>query len=305
MSQKLILDSYIEKDIIQFLDEYLKKTKTNSTDILSKYKYALKTNNISEANDILKKLSSEYNQLTNSDIYKEITLTKIQQLVKLSFNYLEQIGWNNSLGKIIKELIEKDQLSGKSKITLFDEKDREKEEKEKARMVKDYKLKSELDQKFQELNQKMFICIKKQDLKEAFKTYRQLKIYFDQYPGRFESEKKEYYDDIIGHFIQLKKIKADLEIKSQPQKEEVELKEKTNYLKVNYINEVIDNIKKDVKRGDFDSAKAKVIELKEKISKIPSNYKRLRSILESKVNIINQRIDMSKKMLQIKEVQND
>jgi hypothetical protein len=305
LTQKVILDNYIEKDIIEFLDEQVKQTKNNYSDVTSKYKAALKNNNLGEANELLKNLSTEYNQLTSSDIYKEITLSKIQNLVKLSFTYLEQIGWNNSLGKIIKELIENDQLSGKGKITIFDKKEKEKEEKEKARMVKDYKLKSEIDKKFQELNKQMFVSIKKQDLKEAIQTYRQLKVYFDQYPGRFETEKKEYYDDILGHFIQIKKMKSNFEQKEPQKKESLEIKPETNYLKVNYINGVIDSIKKDVKKGDFDSAKAKVIELKEKINKIPSDYKRLRSILESKVNIINQRIEMSRRIMQIKEVQND
>ncbi|MFT4261460.1 MAG: hypothetical protein ACMXX9_03435 [Candidatus Woesearchaeota archaeon] len=304
-SKNIALEKHFEKDIIQFLDEKAKSTNSNYTDRTKDYKDALKRHDITNAIEILKQLVKEYNQLTSSDIYKELTLNKIQDMVKITSYYLDKTTWNNSLGKIIKKMKENDQLNEKDiKITVFDEQEKEREKKEKLRTDKDYKLKSELDGKFEEESKNIFLYIKKKDLKQAYTSYRKMRLYFDQYPGRFESDKQDYYNDLLAHYIQLKKLRDELKNKkNKPDNYGFDVTtptDKKNYLKVNYINTIIENIKEDVRKGNFTSARQKVIDLKHKVSKIPDSYSRLKRVLETKINIVNQRIEMAKNMNELK-----
>jgi uncharacterized coiled-coil DUF342 family protein len=115
-------------------------------------------------------------------------------------------------------------------------------------------------------------------------------------------KKQEIYTDLISFFMQINKLKKELEedkIKILEDKRRLELSTKKNansYLRLADLKELINQIKEDVKISDFTSATQKTIEIREIINKIPDQYKHIRSILSSKVDIIVQRIEFVKRI---------
>jgi hypothetical protein len=102
--------------------------------------------------------------------------------------------------------------------------------------------------------------------------------------------------------MQINKLKKELgedKEKSIEDKKRLEVTTKTNtnkYLRLEDLKVIIDQIKEDVKNSDFNSATQKTLELKQITGKIPDQYKHIRSILNSKIDIIVQRVEFVKRL---------
>lgn len=298
------LNMYFEKDIIEFLDKQAKKTIKDYKDNTTEFKEALKQHNHKLAIELIKKLTNEYNQLSKKDIYKELTLNKINEIIKIAKYYLDKTTWTNQLGETITQLEkELNQNTTPQKILLFEQSEKLLEDKEKEKLRKEYIIKDELDKKFEELQTQLFINIRKKELKKSIETYRELKKTFDEYPGRFEEEKQDKYNDILASYVQIKKLKEELKDKDTENFDIQIKKEETHNLKIEYINQAIEKVKELTRQQQYDQATRIIIELKNKISKIPESYKRLKTLLNSKIDILTQRLEMSKRLNKIKEGQ--
>lgn len=302
------IEKYFERDIIEFLDRKKVIMKTGNTEgaenVEEDMAIALSKNDVELAAKILEVTVNNFNKITEGDVYKEIYFSKIQELARQAEEFLRINPEQNILYEDITLLQESEQLEKGiiSKIDVFEKRQIEHEEKELENQEKEADKVARLNKKIKEVNQRIFINLRKKDLKEAINDYKKLKELFEKFPASFEEEKQEFYNDLLAFFMQIQKLKKDLvKIKRKSAEEKAlfsiaKQEEGRKYIKIQDIKDIVNNIKQDVRNSDFDSARQKIIELKHISSKIPEEYKHLRTLLESKINTINQRVEMIKKM---------
>lgn len=159
-------------------------------------------------------------------------------------------------------------------------------------------LKDSLDVKIGEVEKIIFINIRKKNLKEAMLDYKQLKKYFEEYPAKYKSEKQEIYSNLLSYYLQIQKLKKELQQEQDKgySQEGAAPESKQKKLRLEEIKQAIFEIKRDVKNQRFDSAVNRVLELKHQASQIPDDYKSLRGILETKTDLMLQRISFIRRM---------
>ena len=154
------------------------------------------------------------------------------------------------------------------------------------------------------IKDQLFINIRKNELGSAMQNYTILKEAFQKYPQESpeeKEEKKELYTDIISIFTQIKKIKSAVEEKHTTDSRKsaaikLEKKENLKTLKLEDIKQIMEDTKNDAEMKKFDEATQKIIDLRHKASMIPDEYKHIRTILNSKIAELNQKIELMKRM---------
>ncbi len=302
------LERFFEQDMIEFLDRKRALQTSGSSDSRqldsSDMIDALSKNNVALASRILESAVEQYNQTSSTDVYKEIYFNRIIELAKLASEFIRINPQPSRLKEDITKLYQSKQLDQGpvDKITVFEDRSKEREEKLKLQREKELKFREQLEDKLKIINQNLFISIRKKDVPTAVKNYEEMKLCFEQYPPSFEERKREIYNDLLAFFMQLQKLKKDIveeQKKYQENRQKLIETAKDNaqkYLRAGEIEEIVNKIKQDVMNSDFNSARAKIIDLKHIASGIPDEYKHVRSVLNAKIDILNQRVEFVKRL---------
>lgn len=305
MNSEQDLDRFFERDIIEFLD---KEAEGQGMKEVETVRRLLSQRKSGDVDKYLEKLIDEFNTLPKDNPYKDILFNRLIDIAGLIRSYLNKTSWDSELGRIVKYIDDNKLLEGETPDTLdvYKNKRKKKEQLEKQRIEKAYKIKEKLDQKIQETSKNLFISLRKKDLSHSMRNYKVLKTCFEEYPSRFSDDKKNLYSDLLAAYAQVKRLKKEkYEETKKPESKEIDLKttssEEVHKITIDEINNIIQKVKKDTKEAKFQEAKQKLLGLKENISKIPDEYKKLRSILESKINILGQRVDFAKRVYERKK----
>lgn len=287
------LQKYFELDIIEFLDKKLNKSQQTLKEYLEK-------NDVIAAIELFKLRIKLYNDTKVEDTYKQVRYNEILEDYEQIKKYLEKHP-HEKLQRIIELIDSETATSSKNPLQLnvFNKLENEKQEIEFEKEQKDLTLKNKLDSDIKKTIENMFISIRKQDLRKSIGNYRDLKMLFLRYPSRYDDDKKEIYKDLISFFMQIKKLKTQLkeQIKNDSRKvgktKDMDIHEQ---IKLHEIKELIDQIKEKTRQLDFATANNILIDLRHITNKIPDKYKHIRLALESRINVIGQRIDFIKRM---------
>ena len=305
MTQAMLdLEQYFERDIIEFLDKKLELQNNEAKPSSSEMLLALESNNVAVAAKILEGEIYNYNKLPMSNFYKEQNFKKILEMYRQAKEFIRLNPQECKLKEYIELLEQSKELEQGpvEKIKVFEERLNALEEMKINAKAQQQEFAKKLDEQIKERTDLLVTAIRKRDMTNAMKNYKELKTFFEQYPSAEMEKKQELYNDLISFFMQIKKLRKELEednIKILEAKKRLELatkKNAANYLRLADLKELINQIKEDVKISDFNSATQKTIEIREIINKIPDQYKHIRSILSSKVDIIVQRIEFVKRL---------
>jgi hypothetical protein len=300
---KLDLEQYFERDIIEFLDKQKELQDDDDKNTSSEMLSALETNNISVAAKLLEDTILNYNKLS-SGFYKDKNFRKITEMYRQAKEFVKLNPRQSRLKEIVDTLTHSRELEQGTieKITALDRKFSELEAARTNAREQEEIFAKKLDRQIKEINNAITLNIKRKDLVPAIKNYKELKMYFEQYPSTEIEKKQELYNDMLSFFMQITKLKKELRedhARTLSDNKRLELATKNNannYLRLSYIKDLIDLIKDDVKQTDFDAATQKTLEIRQIISRIPDQYKHVRAILNSKVDIIVQRIEFIKRI---------
>ena len=210
------LQQFIEEDIIKFLDKKAEEQKiyqlTNKQkiDFYQNIYQALKYGNIATASKNLIEQIYDYNQEIPTSIYKKIKYNKVLESVSLIKKYLDSTGYAGEINQTIKRIDEIINLSENipAKIILQGVEKQAKGELKKARA--EFEEKENLLKKREQLTKEIFLALRKKDIKNAVLKYRELKQVFNQIPSVYLNDKKDLYNDLIGFYLQIKKLYEEL-----------------------------------------------------------------------------------------------
>jgi hypothetical protein len=298
------LSQYFERDIIEFLDKkkdlQTNENKNASSEMLS----ALESNNVALASKLIEDEVVIYNRMPTSSFYKEQEFKKIIEMHRQSKEFIKLNPLQCRLKEDIDLLTNSKELEQGAidKITALDAKINESEELKISAKEKEKEFARKINEQLKDISGQIVISIKKRDLVNAIKNYKDLKIIFEQYSSTDIEKKQDVYNDLLSFFMQIKKLKKELEedkIKMLSDKRRLEISTKkniNNYLRLADLKELVNQIKYHVKNADFNSATQKTIEMRQIINRIPDEYKHIRGILNSKLDIIIQRIEFVKRI---------
>ncbi|MFT4282832.1 MAG: hypothetical protein ACMXX6_00215 [Candidatus Woesearchaeota archaeon] len=292
----LTLEKFYEKDIVEFLEHKAKEKNIESDSVAIRVQKLLERKEEERAEEEIRKAVEEYNTLSLDNIYKEINLKKIRVAMKHIDNYLKTQPF---AGDDIKQLVRSyKELSNEQdiippKLEFLEEKDKITDEKERQEAQKDYQQKAKLDKIIRNINEEMFVSIRKKDFKESLKNYMLLKKSFEEYPERFIEDKKNIYNDLLALYVQIQKLKnIEKEKKTETKKEEkpqINIDPKEFYQK-------IEDAKSKTRNKEFEKATQIILDLKHQTNKLTNEQKHLREMLNNKLDVIIQRIELAKKL---------
>ncbi len=305
MSEAIVdLEQYFERDIIEFLDAQRVLQDSEEKHTASEMLEALATNNISLAAKLIENAVINYNKISSNNVYKEIHFKKLQDMFRQAKEFTMLHPQQSMLKQYVDMLNESKQLEQGSveKITALDVKFNELEDARIKAEEDERQFARSLEEKFVASEEILALDVRKKDLDGAVKKYRELKIIFEQYPSKYLDKKQELYNDILSFFMHISKLKRELiDQKKNVFDEKVKLSQsvKNNadkYIRLEEINDTIVHIKEDVRKSDFSAAIQRTIELRELTSRIPDSYKHIRTLLNSKIDIIAQRIEFVRRV---------
>jgi len=299
----LDLETYFERDIIEFLDKKLELQESqtkNSSEMIE----ALESNNISLATKILEDAITNYNKIPMDNVYKDITFKKISEMARQATDFLNLHPQESKLKELIDLLVKSKQLDQGAieKITVLEQKINERVEAKIEAIEQEKRFALKLDEEIKEINTIIAKDIRQKNIRLAMQEYKKLRICFEKYPTIDLDKKQEVYNDLLSFFMEINKLKRELseeKVNSAADRAKLELAKKTNtdkYLRLEDVRTIIRGIKEDVKNADFIAATQKTIELRQITSKIPDQYKHIRTILNSKIDVIAQRVEFVKRI---------
>ena len=299
------IEKFLERDIIEYLDKIARSNKVGeykSEEYIEKVKENLKIKDTVTTIKILQTAIQEFNETTPNDPYKEIRLKQIIEMNQIMKKFCEKNPEATRL-KHVKDLLTEEleeKQNETNHINVFEKIEKEKKEIEKQKEEKYYLIKKKLSSHLTQIKKSISIAILKKDINTAIKRYKQLKQIFTRYPSIYIEEKKEIYNDMISYYMQIKKTMNQIKQRQTEKQQETQIKDietKENYqqLHLENIQKIINSIKTDTKNKEFEKAKNKIIELKHIASQIPDKHKIIRQRLQSKIDLINQRIEFIKR----------
>lgn len=300
----LALDQYFERDIIEFLDKKKELQDAEAKNTSSEMISALESSNIALAQKILEDAIFDYNKIGLHDVYKEIYFKKILEMTRQAIDFLNIHPQQSKLRETVELLIKSGELSQGTveKITALEEKINQEEEEKINAIAQEKDYANHLLEKIKNVSNKIVLSIRKKDIRTAVISYKELKLYFEQYPSTDMDKKQDIYNDLLSFFMQINKLKKEVgeeKEKAIEDKKRLERATRANtnkYLRLTELNEIISKIKEDVKNSDFTAATQKIIELRQITGRIPDQYKHIRSILNSKIDVIVQRVEFVKRL---------
>jgi len=297
MDRTEALDKFIEQDIKEFLD----KKAGNSLEFgfAEKLQKLLDASDYDAAFNLISERIKEYNSSENN-ASRAIIFTAIKNIIP---RISSQHSFDSRLEKL--SFLLRNELQNinqpPQRINSIDGLLQTIEEENKKKLNQAQKTKDELEPRIENLTKQIFLSIRKKDVKKSIMYYKNLKKIFAIYPSIFKERKTEIYNDIVSLYVQITKIKKDVELieKNTLQdtiKNNEEKKSVVKKIGVEHIEKIIQEIKEDTRKKDFDSAKEKIIQLRHIASRIPSEYKHIRLTLESKIGVISQNVELVKRM---------
>jgi hypothetical protein len=300
------MENFLKRDMIEFLDSRRTDlaTQEQEKDYYEKIKQALLKRDNETACNFLEEAVEEYNDLSETNVYKQIKFNKITDVVQLIKKYLETTKETGRIAEEIAAIDKSKELETPkiARITALDYRKKEKQQKEFEAQTREYEEKEQTKTKIKKLSEEIFVTIRKKDFQASIIKYKQLRVLFEEFPGKYAEEKKQIYNDLIAIYLQIQMMKKDLKenqekiVIAAKKVEVTQQKEEGQYLDIAKIKELVQQIKSDVQKTKFDDAKQNILEIKHGISKIPDKYKNIRANLNSKIDILNQRVDFAKRI---------
>ncbi|MCF7866800.1 hypothetical protein K9M18_05190 [Candidatus Woesearchaeota archaeon] len=305
MNSTEVLEKYIERDIIEYLDNISKSIQigdNKSEEYIKEIKQNLEIKDTVTAIKILSKAIQEFNVTNSTDPYKQIRLKHILEISELLKIFCQKNPEATRIKHVTETLLEELELNENeiTNLDTFTKLEKEKEQKTREKEEKYYQIKKTLIAHLSEIKKDLSIALLKKDVQTAMKKYKLLKQIFTRYPSIYIDEKKELYNDMISYYMQIKKTMKQLTQNKEDDKKDkiikdLEIKENYQQLHLENIQEIINSIKQDSKEKEFEKAKNKIIELKHIASQIPDKHKIIKQRLETKIDLINQRIEFIKR----------
>jgi len=295
------LDKFFERDIIEFLDE-MKAKQTGDNKYVSPEQYfeqlnqALKQANSKKGVDIFEEAIKKYNSLPKTDTYKGIIFEQIIEMLESTKKYVKEMNDQTELSTLLDIFLESHELREEApiKISVFEKLNEERTKIEIKEEEKYYEIKQKVEDKIQEETKLLFVNMRKKNLQDSIANYKKIKLYFKEYPSNFEEEKQNLYSDILAYYMQIKRLRDELQTKVEKQHIEEEETETDNKEVMQKIKSIVGEIKESTQNKDFHSAKGKIIDLKQIASTVPDKH--IRAILDSKISTINQKIDFAQRV---------
>lgn len=290
------LEKFFKKDIIEFLDQQL-VVKGAQTEI-KQLEEAIQANDYKEAARIIEAAVEKFNRTDPKDVYREINYNKIIDLVRIAQTYTKNFEAKNRLTEDIELLNNSRDLekSFSENIQVFEERQREEWKEQEKIEQKEADRAQEIENELVEINKQLFVSLRKRDVKEAIAQYQEYKKRFQEYPSRFKEEKKELYNDLIAFYMRIKQLNEELYHTKLDLEKIIPKEERRKVLKIEEIKRVVLEVKIDINEKKFKEAKAKIINLKHKISLIPEKYKNIKDKLEDIANILMKKLEFEKKL---------
>lgn len=295
MSRTLALEKFYEKDIVEFLDEYATtQKKEDFKSRINKLEDYLKEKKYKKADNILREYVLEYNSISPDNVYKEINFNKIKKAITL----FEEFGKEDKdLNKVVEFFKKntKDEGNIPLKLDFYELKDKEQEALvvEKEEIL--YQKKQKLDKIINNSTKELYINMRKRELREAMKYYEVIKKCFEEYPSKFDDEKKELYNDMLGYYVELTNLKKELDKQGQ-NTSDVDLNLE-KHIKIEFILQKIEQIKVECRQGNFSEADQIILDIKHINSKIPDEYPHIKNKLTSDIEQIKKIIEIVKRKI--------
>lgn len=288
------LTRFLKKDIINYLDTIAPTNDNeNSTSLgnnLELFKDAVKDESWEEAANYFENMVENYNDISPTDIYKEVSFDKIFEAYEFCKNKELQGDVKNYLKLLEEEKIGDGEVP--NTISVLEVKKERKQQKEFKETEKDYDKKNELDNQIEEYQKQLFLAIRKEDIAKAVKNYKKIKQCFHKYPSRFEEDKENIYDDLLSLYVQIQKLSKKLS-KANNNKE---IPNNTEHFNTKKFKKLIAQAKNEGKRGDFAKAKQTILDLKHLTNTLPRNKQALHAMLDQKINKLQHAIQVAKRI---------
>lgn len=310
MEEQVELAKFFERDIIEFLDQKKAESMGAGNSLKNKYyskfESAINASDINKAEKILEDVLTKFNSIDRNSPYKTIIYEDILEILEFSKKEAALLKGDNDLIKILNLIHEQDiESSMPNTIQAIEKIKVERAQKRIEEESKYYEEKAKLDKAIKNFSQDLFINLRKKDLKSSIETYKRLKEIFERYPSRFEEDKQDIYGNILAFYMQIKRLKEELNQKKEISKKLEIIKEarrtsieQDKPSELEKIKKIVDEIKEDAKHKDFHAARGKIIDLREIASHV--HDKHIRIMLESKINTMNQKLEFVRRALEHK-----
>lgn len=297
------LTRFLKKDIIEFLDKKApdqdSKSSTTISSNLELFKDAIHDEDWEAASNVFAEMVENYNDISPSDIYKEVSFDKIFDAYKAC----KDLHVQGELKEYLKLLEEESILEGEvpNNIGVLEVKKQQEREQEFKETEKDYDKKNEIDSKIDDLQKQLFLDIRKKDVSNAVKKYKKIKKLFTEYPARFEEEKEALYDDILSLYVQIQKLSKTVSKEKSIKKQEPNNTVEKQKFEAKKFKKLIIETKNQAKRGEFEVATQNILELKHMTASLPPQKEALHAMLDQKINKLQHAIQVAKRMSENKK----
>jgi hypothetical protein len=298
------LEQYFERDIIEFLEKQKALQDSEERHTASEMLEALADSNVSLAAKLIEAAVLNYNKIPADNVYKEIHFRKLQDMLRQAGEFIRLHPQQSTLKEYVDLLRDSGQLGQGpvERVSALDGKFNEVEEQRLKAEEEEKIFRRALAEKFDASSAALAACIRKRDVAGAMQKYGELKSLFGQYPSLDLERKQEMYNDLLSFFMQIGKLRKDIMEQRRSESEERVRLARTvkaaasRYIRLEDIKATVARVKEDVRKGDFSSATQRTIELREMTGRIPESYRHIRSVLNSKIDIIVQRIEFVRRM---------
>lgn len=287
------LTRFLKKDIINYLDRLSpnedNKKNTALGSNLELLKDAVQNKNWKESSKYFEYMIEEYNDISPTDIYKEVNFDKIFEAYKFCKD--------KELGGDIKDyikLLEEEKIGEgevPNTISVLEIKKEKEQKAEFEETEKDYDKKNELDNQIEEYQKQLFLAIRKEDISSAVKNYKKIKACFHKYPSRFEEDKENIYDDLLSLYVQIQKLSKKIS-----GKDEIKNQDNTEVFNAEKYKKLVSQAKNEAKQGNYNKAKETVIDIKHLTSTLPREKQALHAMLDQKIHKLQHAIQVAKRI---------
>jgi len=274
-------DKFIERDIIEFLDQEARKTAEKvaglreeefdlyeiTQDYTKEIDSALKKRDLKKAQDVFEEVKERYDKATEGSLSKKRLYIILEELYEKIKDFEEKEKGEETLFEKIREYEEKGLFT---KPELFQE------ESHAVSLILSSIARKEKE--LEKLTSKK--PVSSQDLKEAIKKYREIKELIRRMPNTHAKEKSKAYESALSWYYTIKKLKQEAEQKIRREEEEKKEKEKKSgeEIPIEKKLEAVRELKKAIVESH--TKIAEYIKNKD-LAKSMEEYKHLRELCES------------------------
>ncbi len=270
------LGAFLEKDMVEFLDEIAEQRKEKieitlreeelsifdiKKDYAKEMELALEKNDLYSAKKIFDEMKRDYENMPDSTLKKKRAHHILQELHKKINHHVNKIEKEKTLIDELKDLEEEGFFSEKKDLTKTIESS--------ALESGEIKLKNDILLSLQNVNQ----LLQNGKLKEAMILYKKTKAMFSGLKKTGVEEKEEIFNDLIAMYYQIKKSE-NLKKKEIETSKETRAKKKEGVVKQAeiQIKTVYAELEKSIANSEKENALAKWVQLQKIVENLPAHF---------------------------------